>query len=608
MDHKSGLMYSFAAIAAATVLAQADDASAASTHTVRAGDTLWSISQQHNVPLSTLKSVNNLSSDRIAIGQTLKLSSSPATLTAASTTTQAKRTTTANLNLRSGAGTTHSILLSIPKGQTLTPLKTSGVWSQVTYNGKTGWVHNDFLTPASAAPAAPKPAAPVVTPSAATTSKTTVNLNLRASKSTSARVLMTIPKGQTVTVLKVEGSWSHIKYGTQTGFVANTYLTKAAASASTPAPAPSAPAVPVAPAQPAQVKEESINVSYVTTANLNVRQGAGTGFALVTTIPNGTTVTATKQNGSWVYVTYNGKSGYVSTGFLKQTTTAPSAPVAPNLGDAGAGNTDVDYVVNTPSLNVRASATTSSAVIGSVTAGQTLRVVQTSNGWHQIYIGNTTGFVSASFVKQVPKGTAATPTWVSGSFDSHTFFTASPAAIRAQASDTSTIVGSTLRGGLLNVIGETATHYRLAEGFVAKTFVTQVNGQSAQATRLATIAVAQRFVGTPYVWASSSPVNGGFDCSGLIFYAFNQAGVNIPRTNVANYWGGAYFGPQLPKSFTPQAGDLVFFENTYTAGPSHMGIMINADTFIHAGTSGLGYNQISKEPYWQSRLIGYKRP
>lgn len=602
MDHKSGLMYSFAAIAAVTVLAQADDAAAASTHTVRAGDTLWSISQQHNIPLETLKSVNNLTSDRIAIGQTLRLSGAVTLAPTNNNATQATatRTTTANLNLRSGAGTTHSVLLTIPRGQRLTPLKTSGVWTQVTYNGRTGWVHNDFLSAAPAQPATPAPAptAPIVTPSA-TASKTTANLNLRASKSTTARVLTTIPKGQSVTVLKVEGTWSHVKYGTQTGFVANTYLMKAAST-----PTPAQPATPA----PTQIKEESINTSYVTTANLNVRQGAGTGFALVTTIPNGTTVTATKQSGSWVYVTYNGKSGYVSTGFLKQTTTAPSAPVAPNLGDAGAGNKDVDYVVNTPSLNVRASATTSSSIIGSVTAGQTLRVVQTSNGWHQIYIGNTTGFVSASFVKQVPKGTAANPTWVSGSYDAHTFFTASPAAIRAQASDTSAIVGSTLRGGLLNVIGETATHYRVAEGFIAKSFVTQVNGQSAQATRLATIAVAQRFVGTPYVWASSSPVNGGFDCSGLIFYAFNQAGVNIPRTNVANYWAGAYFGPQLPKSFTPQAGDLVFFENTYTAGPSHMGIMINADTFIHAGTSGLGYNQISKEPYWQSRLIGYKRP
>ncbi|OGX79660.1 hypothetical protein A6395_05365 [Exiguobacterium sp. SH31] len=601
MDHKSGLIYSFAAFAAVSVIAQADEVSAASTHIVRTGDTLWSISQQHHIPLATLKSMNNLTTDRIAIGQTLHLAGSPTGLTKASTAVSKNRVTTASLNLRKAAGTWHDVLLTIPKGQVLTPLRTNGAWSQVTFNGKIGWVHNDYLGTVKAATTKPTASTSTVSPAAQSTSQTTVNLNLRASKSTKANVLVTIPKGKTVTILKVEGSWSHIKYGSTTGFVATTYLKKAAAT-----PSPSQPATPAAP------KEESVNQAFVTTANLNVRKGAGIGFALVTTIPNGATVQATKQSGTWYYVTYNGKSGYVSAGYLKQTTTAPSAPVAPNLGDAGAGNTSVDYVVNTPSLNVRASASTSSAIVGNVKAGQTLRVVQTANGWHQIYIGNTTGFVAASFVKEVPKGSTTAPTWVSGSFDSHTFYTASPAAIRAQANDSSQVVGSTLRGGLLNVVGETATHYRVNEngtqGFVAKAFVTQVNGQTAQATRLATIAVAKKYVGTPYIWASSSPVNGGFDCSGIIYYAFNQAGVSIPRTNVANYWAGSYFGPQLDKSFVPQAGDLVFFENTYTAGPSHMGIMIDADTFIHAGTFGLGYNQISKEPYWKSRLIGYKRP
>lgn len=532
MSPKSGLMYSFAAIAAISIIAQADEAAAASTHVVRAGDTLWSISQTHNVSVAQLKASNNLSSDRLAIGQTLKLSgSAPSTVKPAATTaTPGPGTvTTANLNMRLAAGTSHKVLVTIPKGKTLSPIQTSGAWTKVSYGGKTGWVHNGYLTTASVKPATPSTMAPTT----ATTSKTTANLNLRASKSTNSSVLVTIPKGKSVTVLSIEGSWSHVKYGTKTGFVANTYLTKAA----------STPSQPVAPSKPA-IKEESINQSYVTTANLNVRQGPGIGYALVTNIPNGTSVKTTKQSGTWVYVTYNGKSGYVSTGYLKQTTTAPSAPVTPNAGDGGAGNESFDYVVNTPSLNVRASASTSSAVIGSVTAGQTLRVVQTSNGWHQIYIGNTTGFVAASYVKAVPKGSTTAP---SGSSD-----------------------------GL--------------------------------AKSLAAIAVAKKYVGTPYIWASSNPANGGFDCSGLIYYAYNQAGYSVPRTNVATYWSGSYFGTQLSKTFVPKAGDLVFFENTYTAGPSHMGIMIDSDTFIHAGTYGLGYNTISKEPYWKSRVIGYKRP
>ncbi|WP_058764462.1 C40 family peptidase [Exiguobacterium chiriqhucha] len=539
MSPKSGLMYSFAAIAAVSIIAQADEVAAASTHVVRAGDTLWSISQTHNVSVAQLKASNNLSSDRLAIGQTLKLSgSAPSTVKPAATaaTPGPGTVTTANLNMRLAAGTSHKVLVTIPKGKTLNPIQTSGAWTKVSYGGKTGWVHNGYLTTASVQPTTPTTPS-TMAPTTATTSKTTANLNLRASKSTNSSVLVTIPKGKSVTVLSIEGSWSHVKYGTKTGFVANTYLTKAA---STPTPTPSQP---VAPSKP-DIKEESINQSYVTTANLNVRQGPGIGYALVTNIPNGTTVKATKQSGTWVYVTYNGKSGYVSTGYLKQTTTAPSAPVTPNAGDGGAGNESFDYVVNTPSLNVRASASTSSAVIGSVTAGQTLRVVQTSNGWHQIYIGNTTGFVAASYVKAVPKGSTTAP---SGSSD-----------------------------GL--------------------------------AKSLAAIAVAKKYVGTPYIWASSNPANGGFDCSGLIYYAYNQAGYSVPRTNVATYWSGSYFGTQLSKTFVPKAGDLVFFENTYTAGPSHMGIMIDSDTFIHAGTYGLGYNTISKEPYWKSRVIGYKRP
>ena len=590
MNPKSGLTYSFAALAAVSVLAHADEAAAAGTHTVRSGDTLWSISQSYDVSVATIKSLNNLSSDHIRVGQKLKLTGNSSVTTGGSslTTTSTNRVTTTHaLNMRVAGGTWHRVLLTIPKGTTLTPIQSTGSWTKVSYGGQTGWVHNGYLQKASTSSSAEKPT--TVIPSAVT-AQTKANLNLRSSKSTKTTVLLTIPKGKTVTVLSVEGSWSKVKYGSKTGYVANTYLTTSGA------------ATPTIPST-----GQSINQQFTTTANLNVRQGAGVGYPLVTTIPNGTVVKATKQSGSWYYVTYNGKSGYVSAGYLKQTSTTPSNP-APNEGDAGAGNAAVDYIVNTPSLNVRSSASTSATIIGSVKAGQTLRVVQSSKGWLQIYYGNTVGFVASTYVKTVPKGSTDGPSWVEGSYDANSYYTYYPTSIRSQANESSSTVGSTLRGELLNVIGETSTHYRLSSGFVAKSAVTEIKGQSAQSTRLSTIDVAKRFVGTPYVWASSSPANGGFDCSGLIYYVFNQSGVSIPRTNVANYWGGAYFGPQLPKSFVPQAGDLVFFENTYTAGPSHMGIMINSDTFIHAGSSGLGYNQISKEPYWQSRLIGYKRP
>lgn len=77
MNPKSGLTYSFAALAAVSVLAHADEAAAASTHTVRSGDTLWSISRSYDVSVATIKSLNGLSSDHIRVGQKLRLAGSP---------------------------------------------------------------------------------------------------------------------------------------------------------------------------------------------------------------------------------------------------------------------------------------------------------------------------------------------------------------------------------------------------------------------------------------------------------------------------------------------------------------------------------------------------
>ncbi|WP_253265850.1 coiled-coil domain-containing protein, partial [Bacillus thuringiensis] len=75
------------------------------------------------------------------------------------------------------------------------------------------------------------------------------------------------------------------------------------------------------------------------------------------------------------------------------------------------------------------------------------------------------------------------------------------------------------------------------------------------------IGKAQSYLGLPYVWGSASPSNGGFDCSGFISYIFG-----VGRQDVAGYWNS------VSKVGSPQPGDLVFFQGTYKAGPSHIGI------------------------------------
>ena len=119
------------------------------------------------------------------------------------------------------------------------------------------------------------------------------------------------------------------------------------------------------------------------------------------------------------------------------------------------------------------------------------------------------------------------------------------------------------------------------------------------------IQAAAKHLGTPYTWGSQTAANGGFDCSGLIHYATNEAGKYGGRTNVSGYWYGAFFTNRRTTISSGKRSDIVFFENTYTDGPSHIGIMLDNEYFIHAGGSQLQINSIY-EPRWREHFLGFK--
>ncbi len=92
------------------------------------------------------------------------------------------------------------------------------------------------------------------------------------------------------------------------------------------------------------------------------------------------------------------------------------------------------------------------------------------------------------------------------------------------------------------------------------------------------LAVSQ--IGTPYVWGGSSPDN-GFDCSGLVQWAYGAAGVSLPRTSEAQWADLSHIAPGTPL----QAGDLVFFEPA-PDGPGHVGIYLGGNLMIDAPHTG----------------------
>jgi peptidoglycan DL-endopeptidase CwlO len=102
--------------------------------------------------------------------------------------------------------------------------------------------------------------------------------------------------------------------------------------------------------------------------------------------------------------------------------------------------------------------------------------------------------------------------------------------------------------------------------------------------------------GAPYSYGAVGPSS--FDCSGLVMWAFRQAGVSLPHSSYAQYGMGQAVS-QI------QAGDLVFF-NTAGSGASDVGIATSATTAVSATTHGVMTHSI-RSGYWGSHFVGARR-
>ncbi|WP_404455422.1 LysM peptidoglycan-binding domain-containing protein [Virgibacillus necropolis] len=113
------------------------------------------------------------------------------------------------------------------------------------------------------------------------------------------------------------------------------------------------------------------------------------------------------------------------------------------------------------------------------------------------------------------------------------------------------------------------------------------------------VSVAKSLLDVGYSWGGTTPA--GFDCSGFIYYVYKQAGMDISRTSSEGYFNRSYYVNN------PQVGDLVFFENTYKSGISHMGIYLGNGKFIHAGSDGVEIDDVNGKYYWGKHFDSYKR-
>lgn len=167
--------------------------------------------------------------------------------------------------------------------------------------------------------------------------------------------------------------------------------------------------------------------------------------------------------------------------------------------------------------------------------------------------------------------------------------------------------------------GWTGLQYLFELRLVTANLGLPIAGGTASASAAATQALQQAMTkaGSDYVWGGASDADGGYDCSGLVQWAYAQAGVTVPRT-AEEQWVGSV--PIQAGELRP--GDLIFFVNTYeVARPggssqavadqrviTHVGIYAGDGMMLHAPKEGDVVRLTALgTPFWRTRLAGYGR-
>ena len=225
------------------------------------------------------------------------------------------RVTTARVHFRTGAGTNYSSMGVLDEGTKVTYLSSSGNWTKVQYNSKTGYICSDYLEKEQSTSTT---STMYVTPD--------VGLNVRKGPGTSYSKITKLSKGTAVTVHSTSNGWSKITANGVEGYVSSEYLSSKKPSSS-------------------NGSTSTTKTMYVTPdVGLNVRKGPGTSYSKITKLSKGTAVTVHSTSNGWSKITANGVEGYVSSEYLSST--KPSTGSSDSSNSSGSTSSSVNAVLN----------------------------------------------------------------------------------------------------------------------------------------------------------------------------------------------------------------------------------------------------------------------
>ena len=133
---------------------------------------------------------------------------------------------------------------------------------------------------------------------------------------------------------------------------------------------------------------------------LNVRSGAGTGYSVIGSLSNGSKVEIVETSGTWYKIKYGSGYGYVSKDYITVSSSSSGNSSSSSTGSSSSSSTTIQSgtVKVNGGLYVRSGAGTSYSVIGSLSNGSKVEIVETSGTWYKIKYGSGYGYVSKDYI------------------------------------------------------------------------------------------------------------------------------------------------------------------------------------------------------------------
>lgn len=290
-------------------------------------------------------------------------------------------------------------------------------------------------------------------------------------------------------------------------------------------------------------------VAFVTASALRLRKAASSRSATLDLAYRNEVVVTLGKTGEWYHVLYNLQEGYMHEDYLEVVTVE---------------NVELGYgKVNGTYVNMRSGPGTSYKSLGKSMPGDLAYIIGINKQWYKVIWNDQICYIRSDYLD----------------------LTEVPYENRDSAKEPVFFTHGKRTGPKVTVANFKASANYL--GYVEP---------EASATAASIVATAKSCLGVPYKWGGESM--SGFDCSGLVQYVFEKNGISMARTCKKQYSAGT----PISKSAL-QPGDLVFFQNTYTSGLSHVGIYIGDGEFIHASSDGVMTSKLSNT-YWSSHYYG----